>query len=144
MTAEMRQPRAVSSEKIDASINGESVERSSLLEKFETTYAEFKTAFNWPAQEVDELFDRVAGSNGDVSETLGRRMFDLFMKGRESSFVQDDKRKVYKVIFEKFTRESLDTQTIRESLVLNGDPIDETYVPLHLLIVLEQLSRHEE
>lgn len=140
----MRQSRAVSSEKIDTPINGESAVRNSLLEKFETTYAEFKTAFNWPAQEVDALFDRVAGSNSGVSEALRQRMFDLFMKGRESSFVQDDKRKVYKVIFEKFTRESLDTQTIRESLVLNGDPIDETYVPLHILIVLERLSRHEE
>lgn len=140
----MQKPHTAPIERLVQPANGETNERDSLLEKFEKTYAEFKTAFHWSQSEINELFDRVAGSNVDVSESLQDRMSWLYMKSLESSFVQDEKRKVYKVIFEKFARFSQDTHEIRKGLVVDGQPVDEKYVPLRLLVVLEQLSRHEE
>lgn len=117
------------------------------LQNMEQTYSKFTDAFGWNVEVKDELFDRIAGAQDEVSEELRKKMRELYFKSRSSSFLLDEKRANYKFIFEKFVHSEQPVAGVcllaRERGIATGD-IDDLYVINHLLWTLSKMSEHEE
>lgn len=122
-------------------------ENRPLLDDMSRVQDMFTQAFRWSEDTTTQLFDRIAGASGAVPGELRELLIDLYLKGQESSFIQDEHRGAYKQILGAFAREGKDIQVIRSELVECGQidvSADDLYVTKHLLLAIERLSMHEE
>lgn len=124
------------------------MDQDTLLERLGEVEHNFREKYTWRDELVRELFDRVAGSEVEISEELREGLSGLYLEGRLNPFLADENRTVYKTIFEAFTGKTARTvNEIKETLLAQkGIPknVDDLYVIQRLLLAIEKLSVHHE
>ncbi len=147
MCAEVYRPYLQGGDKQGVSVEARKMDQDVLLERVAQVEKGFREKYNWDEELIRELFERVAGSQEEVSGELQRKFRELYLEGRSNPFLVDEKRTVYKTIFEAFTGNFAQIDEIKETITAQkGTPrnVDELYVVQHLLLAIEKVSVHHE